>query len=179
MGRHREKTIAAILRLTEFRPALQYHLGLKNSIPEWTATGFRGLMALPFESLAWADIERMGLVPFTTVIQTKHAIEQHHKRVAFWPAEPVLASTCDSSIRCAVRWRLDWWNKVAKHLLHPDPDAGLSLQGGALVQALEDAEIDGMCLACKALTMEKVKRSGVLTTWEDTMVEDVIQRMLS
>ncbi|KAI9068205.1 hypothetical protein FKP32DRAFT_1600661 [Trametes sanguinea] len=173
MDRHKARVKAAILRLTEFRPGLQYHLGIKNAIPEWTEAGFRRLVAAPLDTVTWTDIERMGLEAFTSVVRTKHEIDKHRRLVAFWPPNPVFAPSCSINMRCEISWKREWWGVVAKHLLHPED----GLAGAELVEALQGAEVVGMCYACKDLTVASVSESGVLTR-EDVLIADVIRDML-
>lgn len=64
---------------------------------------------------------------------------------------PVLLFLC-------MRWKDEWWNGVARQLLHPEEPC----RGQELLGLLDAAEIPGLCAGCKEATMPKITQSDAL-----------------
>lgn len=155
--------------LPSFRPALQLQLGIRNAIPEWVETGFRALVEKPLDTFTGTDIELLGSHLYVHITMTKYAIEEHRRGLAFIHPDPIHDISCLNELRCELAWKQEWWNGVAKHLLHPDAPA----TGPTILEELDSCTILDMNDTCKALTASWVRSSGVLTRDESIMEEAV------
>ncbi|KAI9057837.1 hypothetical protein FKP32DRAFT_1582933 [Trametes sanguinea] len=160
----------ALEHRAEFRPALRYALGIKNQISEWIMSGFRELVDLPLHTLKSADVERMGLAAYHTLVVTKSSIESHRKYIAYLPPAVQHAPTCPFDIECRLGWQREWKGGVARRLLHPE----MPISGAAILEALDDVEINDMHVECKKLTLAWLRNRGTLTR-EEVIVEEAIQ----
>ena len=118
---------------------------------------------MPVLTLSLDDVIRIGIVAFHYLVQTKSRIEELKKGIAYHPPEAINDPECPSPLHCDYSWKKEWWNGLAKFLLHPD--AGL--MGHEILSELEKVKIPGMCDACQTLTVAWIKERKVFLKDEE------------
>ncbi|KZT30297.1 hypothetical protein NEOLEDRAFT_1054748 [Neolentinus lepideus HHB14362 ss-1] len=167
----RDYVIDMFPKRPDFTPALQFHLGYTYHITTWVEPAFRKLLAMPFSKITEEIAHLMGPDAFYILSQTHTRIKTHHSILAFYPSDPIHSIECLRSGKCEQAWATEWWQGVAKHLLHPD----LGKTGGEILEMLESVRIPGMCIDCQRANMEWVKDTGVMTRADDFIEEAVAQ----
>ena len=127
---------------------------------------------MPALTLSLDDIVCIGIVAFHYLVQTKSRIEQLKKGIAYHPPEAINDPECNSPLHCDYSWKKEWWNGLAKFLLHPD--AGL--MGHEILAELEKVKIPGMCDACQTLTVAWIKEWKVFLKDEE-YISDTISNL--
>ncbi|KZT18954.1 hypothetical protein NEOLEDRAFT_1046430, partial [Neolentinus lepideus HHB14362 ss-1] len=143
-------------------PALQFHLGCAHHVIEWVEPAFRVLMEMPFSEITEEMAHLMGPDAFYILSQTHARIRNHKTILAFYPSDPITSIRCFRPGKCSEAWVTQWWQGVAKHLLHPE--SGKS--GSDILKMLEELGIPGMCPHCQKENVEWVKDTGVMTKAE-------------
>jgi hypothetical protein len=80
---------------------------------------------------------------------------------------------CDTPLTCCHAWSTEWWNGLARQLLHPNAP----LTGHKVADGLDSVQIPGMCQSCQELTITWVKHTGALLK-EDTFVDEAIGELM-
>lgn len=154
---------AALENHPDFKPALQLNLGLKNTINEWTEKAFRTLVSIPHSQLTLGEVDVMGLWAYHVLMRTKSDIMTHRQCVAFSPPSVVHhVLFCHETAACEHAWQREWWNGVARCLLHPDK----SICDSQVLEMLAGVEILDMDEKCKLSTVAWIRARGVLTREE-------------
>ncbi|RDX47477.1 hypothetical protein OH76DRAFT_1419543 [Lentinus brumalis] len=163
---------AALEQLPGFDAVSKYVLGLKLGIRGWVIGGFTDLVSPGARQLTREEVERLELMPYHAIMETRARIEAHRRSIAYSIPPMSHAKGCPSDIDCGVAWKLEWKNKVAPHLMHPDE----AVRGRAILDLLEKKEIHEVHAACRLGMVEHMKISGVLT-YEDQIVEQALQTL--
>ncbi|KAF8435973.1 hypothetical protein L210DRAFT_3549710 [Boletus edulis BED1] len=118
-----------------------------------TQPAFRDLLSRPLSSISRAEACRMGLEYFYILAHTKSLVEGSCRSIAYTAPPHVQPPICTTPSRCEASWKEEWWNGIARQLLHPyDPSCGHEI-----LAWLDDAEIPGLCAACKEATISELK----------------------
>ena len=115
----------------------------------------------------------MGLEYFHILAHTKSLIENHYRAIAYSEPKPVQPITCKTPSQCAAVWADEWWNGVARHLLHPEAPC----RGNEILALLDDVEIPGFCADCKAATVLRLMQSDALQ-YEDTLLNIAVLEVM-
>lgn len=116
----------------------------------------------------------MGPDAFYILSQAHTAIRDHLNILAFYPSDPIESVRCFRPGRCTEAWISQWWQGVAKHLLHPD--SGKS--GREILGMLEEVSIPGMCRNCQKENVDWVKQTGVMTK-ADEYFEGAVEQIVA
>jgi hypothetical protein len=104
-----------------------------------------------------ADVEKIGLKFFATVVKARVVVDRHQGRLAHC-APPVVCSlpyTPDSRIheQCASAWQEVWWKRIGRHMLHPvNPCPFLDV-----IAYIERVDVKRMQPACLCETIQSLK----------------------
>ncbi|KAH0828778.1 hypothetical protein J3R83DRAFT_3217, partial [Lanmaoa asiatica] len=109
----------------------------------------------------------MGLEYFYILSHTKALVEENYHAIAYTEPELVQADACKTPGQCTIVWKDEWWNGVARQLLHPETPC----RGDYLLELLGGTDIPGLCNLCKDATLRLMKDSDVLRT--DITLEDI------
>ncbi|KAH0836377.1 hypothetical protein J3R83DRAFT_7955, partial [Lanmaoa asiatica] len=72
---------------------------------------------------------------------------------------------CQTPQACATVWKAEWWNGVARHLLHPEIPCR---NQNSIITLLQETDFDGgICAHCKAGVILKLKNSPALQYKEE------------
>lgn len=137
---------------------------------EWVTSGLSELLALPFPKITPDDAERLGLRSYYTIVETRSAIEAHRRMIAYAAPRMQHTDTCSRTLMCNIGWEVEWKDKVARYLLHPDGE----MRGSEILSLLETTEIKEVTSSCRINMLERIRRSGVLTH-EDEIIRQTIQ----
>ncbi|RPD54151.1 hypothetical protein L227DRAFT_616368 [Lentinus tigrinus ALCF2SS1-6] len=163
----------ALERLPSFSAVSKYALGLKFGIRRWVIDGFTALVSPDKHcQLTQAEVEQLELMPYHAIVQTRASIEAHRRSIAYTVPPMCHAKGCLSDIDCGVAWKLEWKNKVAAHLMHPEE----AIRGQAILSMLEEKEIHEVSKTCRLGMVERIKESGVLT-YEDQIIEQALRSL--
>ncbi|KAF8128142.1 hypothetical protein EV363DRAFT_1340831 [Boletus edulis] len=145
--------ITELSRLESFDASLKLQLGRQYRVDHWVEPAFRDLLSRPLSSISRAEACRMGLEYFYILAHTKSLVEGSCRSIAYTAPPHVQPPICTTPSRCEASWKEEWWNGIARQLLHPyDPSCGHEI-----LAWLDDAEIPGLCAACKEATISELK----------------------
>ncbi|KAG9309792.1 hypothetical protein JVU11DRAFT_10168 [Chiua virens] len=144
-----------------FEPSLKLKLGRQYRINKWVEPAFCALMERPVSSITRLEAHQMGMEFFWILVTTKAEIEDHYRALAYTePALDQLGDLCETPQACAAVWKDEWWNGIARHLLHPETPC--RSQSG-IIALLEGTDFDsGICSTCKAGIILKLMDSPAL-----------------
>ena len=93
-----------------FEPSLKLQLGRQFRIHECS---FRVMIERPVSSISRleAPSHRMGMEYFWILMRHAPAYTE--------PTLDQLGGLCDTPRACSAVWKDEWWNGIARHLLHP------------------------------------------------------------
>ncbi|KAF8547302.1 hypothetical protein OG21DRAFT_1425130 [Imleria badia] len=153
-----------------FELSLKLQLGCQFRIHEWVKPSFHVMMERPVSSISRLEAHRMGMEYFWILMTTKAQIDEHYHALAY--TEPALDQSdgvCNTPWACAVVWKDEWWNSVARHLLHPESPC--RSQSG-IIALLQETNFDGgNCASCKAGIV--LKLIGSPTLWYQEEQKDI------
>ncbi|KAF8546362.1 hypothetical protein OG21DRAFT_1427192, partial [Imleria badia] len=164
--------VAELKRLSPmaFEPSLKLQLGCQFWIHEWIEPSFRAMMERPVSSISRLEAHRMGMEYFWILMTMKAQIDEHYHALAY--TEPALDQSdgvCNTPLACVAVWKDEWWNSVARHLLHPE--SSCRSQGG-IIALLQETNFDGgICASCKARIV--LKLIGSPTLWYQEEQKDI------
>ena len=160
--------VAELKRLSPmvFEPSLKLQLGRQFRIHEWVEPSFRAMIERPVSSISRLEAHRMGMEYFWILTRTKAQIGRHYHALAY--TEPALDQSdglCDTPQACSAVWKDEWWNGIARHLLHPE--SPYRSQSG-IIALLQETDFDGgICASCKAGIVLKLMSSPALCYQEE------------
>lgn len=157
--------LTELKRLSSLDDSLKLELARQFRIHEWAEPSFRALMDRPVWSISRLEAYRMGMEYFWILVTTKSKINDHYRALAY--TEPALEQSpeCDTPLMCTSIWKEEWWNGVARHLLHPETPCRNS---AGILELLREANFDGgICASCKAGILSKLQDSAALGYEED------------
>ncbi|TFK82318.1 hypothetical protein K466DRAFT_603786 [Polyporus arcularius HHB13444] len=162
---------AALEQLPSFDAISKYVLGLKMGIRRWVMGGFSELVSPGAQRpLTREEVERLELMPYHAIMETRANVEAHRRSIAYCIPPMAHVKGCPDEINCGLAWKLEWKNKVAPHLMHPEE----AVSGQAVLTMLENKDIQEVHPACRLAMVDRMKASGVLTH-EDRIVERALQ----
>lgn len=124
-------------------------------------------MARPLSSISRTEAHRMGLEYYYILSHTKAAVEENYRAIAYTEPDLTQPDACVNPLQCAAVWKDEWWNGVARQLLHPETPC----RGDELLELLDKTDIPGLCNLCKDATIRRVKDLDVLKT--DVILQDI------
>ncbi|KAI0686693.1 hypothetical protein C8T65DRAFT_747322 [Cerioporus squamosus] len=164
---------AALEQLPSFDAISKYVLGLKMGIRGWVIGGFSDLVSPgAHRQLTREEVERLELIPYHAIMETRAKVEAHRRSIAYSVPPMSHAKGCPSDIDCGVAWKLEWKNKVAPHLMHPEE----AVSGRSILTMLEKKEIHEVHPACRLGMVDRMKASGVLTH-EEHIIEQALRSL--
>jgi hypothetical protein len=170
----KEWAIKELPGLATFSPILQLELAWKYRIDQWIEPAFRALMNIALQDINIDEAARIGLPFYNILVRTKFQIEDHRRTIAFVAPTVNKHFMCDTPSMCPHAWAAEWWNGLARQLLHPDTP----LTGCQVSDGLDSVQIPGMCSSCQDRTISWVKMTGVLTR-EENLVDEAVQELMS
>ncbi|KAI9459751.1 hypothetical protein HD554DRAFT_2029140 [Boletus coccyginus] len=169
--------VAELKRLPSatFEPSLKLQLGRQFRIHEWVEPSFCAMLERPVSSISRLEAHRMGMEYFWILTMTKAKIDDHYRALAYTePPLDQLDDLCETPEACAAVWKDEWWNGIARHLLHPESPC--RSQSG-IISLLQETDFDGgICVRCKAGIMLKLMDSSALLYKEE--LEDIAAVMV-
>ncbi|KAG6370783.1 hypothetical protein JVT61DRAFT_10987 [Boletus reticuloceps] len=100
----------------------------------------------------------IGVEYFHILAHTKLLIEESYHAVAYTAPPLVQPASCTMPLRCEASWKDEWWNGVARQLLHPEDPC----HSNKILALLGTAEVPGVCVACKEAVTSKIMQSDAL-----------------
>ena len=168
-----EAAAAALERVPSFNAISKYALGLKFGIPRWVVSGFKELVSPgTHRQLTCEEVERLELMPYHAIVQTQARIEAHRRLIAYSIPAICHIKGCPSELDCSIAWKLEWKNKVAPHLMHPES----ATSGRQVLLLLEMEEIHEVHSGCRLEMVERMRRSGILTH-EEQIIEEALRSL--
>lgn len=168
-----EAAAAALERVPSFNAISKYALGLKFGIPRWVVSGFKELVSPgTHRQLTCEEVERLELMPYHAIVQTQARIEAHRRLIAYSIPAICHIKGCPSELDCSIAWKLEWKNKVAPHLMHPES----ATSGRQVLLLLEMEEIHEVHSGCRLQMVERMRRSGILTH-EEEIIEQALRSL--
>ncbi|EPQ57570.1 hypothetical protein GLOTRDRAFT_127923 [Gloeophyllum trabeum ATCC 11539] len=161
--------IQMLNKSTVSNPALRFHLGCTYQVYDWIEPAFRELMSMPVHAITRPMAHLIGPNAFYAIANTHAQIAEHRLVLAFYPSPYIEDVSCFTSEQCRQAWTTQWWQGLAKHLLHPD--AGRN--GRQILDMLETVRIPGMCQGCQDLNVSWVKQREALTRDEEMFEETI------
>ncbi|KAF9226168.1 hypothetical protein BS17DRAFT_807042 [Gyrodon lividus] len=149
-----------------FEPSLKLQFGHQFQINKWVEPSFHVLMEhQPLLSINHLEAHQMGMEYFWILVTMKAQIEEHYPALAYTKPALNQSNDCQTPWACATVWKEEWWNGIARHLLHPESPCQSQ---SAIIALLQETDFDGgICASCKAGIMLKLKNSPVLRYEED------------
>jgi hypothetical protein len=168
-----EYATAQLPKLTDFTPALQMSLGRQYRIDRWIEPAFRQLVTLPIIQFQFTDAQLIGFSFFHILVKTKAEIDQHRRTIAFSAPDAVLDPLCSTGAVCNEYWIKEWWNGLAKQLLHPDA----ALTESEIMAGFDTVLIPGMCDLCQRRSIEWVKAKKVFER-EGFFIDEAVKEVM-
>ncbi|EPQ54932.1 hypothetical protein GLOTRDRAFT_94304 [Gloeophyllum trabeum ATCC 11539] len=162
-------TLNMLNKSTVSNPALRFHLGCTYQVYGWIEPAFCELMSTPVHAITRPMAHLIGPNAFYAIANTHAQIAEHRLVLAFYPSPYIEDVSCFTSEQCRQAWTTQWWQGLAKHLLHPD--AGRN--GRQILDMLETVRIPGMCQGCQDLNVSWVKQREALTRDEEMFEETI------
>ena len=164
---------AALEQLSSFSDISRFVLGLKFGIRSWVVRGFTNLVTPgTHRPLTCAEVERLELMPYHAIMQTQASIEAHRRLIAYSIPKMCHAKGCPSELDCGLAWKLEWKNKVAAHLMHPEE----AVSGREVLLMLEKEEIHEVHQPCRLGMVDRMRSSGILT-YEEQIIENALKML--
>src|SRR6266481_8848464 len=97
------------------------------------------LQDISIDEAAW-----IGLLFYNILVYSKFQIKDHRRTIAFVAPAVNKHLMCDTPSMCSSAWAAEWWNGLARQLLHPD----VPLMGCQVSDGLDSVQIPEMCSSC-------------------------------
>ncbi|KAF8179856.1 hypothetical protein BJ912DRAFT_637486 [Pholiota molesta] len=155
-------------------PALRMELARTYRIHNWIATAFRELVVMPLLDLNLYHAHQIGIEAYHCLVRTKANIQQFQKAIAAVSPPVTHGPDCRTHLDCQIGWEKEWWNGLARNILHPDftPDAHDTIAELQNVQG-----VPGMCNACFRRTIDAVFERDIFGK-ERAYIEDGITGLM-
>ena len=165
--------IKELPRIATFNPILQLKLAHRYWIDHWIEPAFKALMATPLQNITINEAAGISLPFYTILVKTKLKIEDHHRGIAFVAPLAQNDLLCNTPLKCCHSWGVEWLNRLAKQLFHPNA----SMTGHQVLQGLDTIWILGMCSLCEGRTIDWVKLTGVFV--KEEFVKEAVQDLMA
>jgi len=162
--------VAELNRLTPLSPAHKLQLGRQYRVDQWITPAFQDLMSRPLSSITRVEASQMGLDFFYLLAHTKTKIEENYRAIAFTEPSFMPSVDCEAPAQCTVIWKDEWWNGIARHLLHPE----VPTRGEDIIALVDETDIPGICTNCKEMLVLKIRQSPALR-YENRMLVDALR----
>lgn len=162
--------IQALEFRSNFSAVQRFKLARTYNIHQWVEPAIRDLLEWDTIALTLADVFDIGPEAFHQIIQAKSKIQRLRIGMAYKPPELVKGPRCQAA--CEYAWRREWWNEIARYILHPQWMA----TGSAIKQHIKLTDIPGVCQSCRDTTVEAMELKGAFE--KDTeIVEGVVMEV--
>ena len=163
---------AALERLPRFSAVSRITLGIRHKIKDWIVSGFEELTTIPFPAISHLEAQRLEIDTFYLIFHTRNHIEIHRRSIAYCAPPMQHIGSC-TSVMCSVGWQVEWRDKVSQYLMHPDA----ALRGRAILQLLENTQIDEVSTDCLQHMITLIHTMGILTL-EDMIIENALRTLV-
>ncbi|KAF8835692.1 hypothetical protein BDN67DRAFT_974993 [Paxillus ammoniavirescens] len=144
-------------------------LCLQYKIVMWLVPAFRELVALPTESIPYADLDKIPAKILHSSIHVQSRIRNHRLTLAALPPPIVEGFSCLTPFSCAAEWEKTWKDGPAEMFRHPD----IFYSGREILSFFDSPEMDLVCSSCRDASIANVKDSGCLLMEEDFVEEQI------
>jgi hypothetical protein len=162
---------------------LEHHPGLNlpmklwlcvyYKISSWLVPAFKQLVALPTESIPYADLDKIPAKILHASIHVQSHTRNHRLMLAALPPPIIEGFCCITPLSCAAEWEKAWKDGPAEMFRHPD----IFYPGCEILSFLESVEMDLVCSSCRDASVANVKDSGCLLM-EEGFIEEQISDLL-
>ena len=159
--------IAELTHLSPLETSLRLQLDRMYRVDHWVEPAFRDMMTQPLSSISRTKAHCMGLDYYYTLSHMKAVVEENYCTIAYTEPSLTQPDKCTTLLQCTMVWRDEWWNGIARQLLHPEAPCC----GDELLDLLDKMDIPGLCNLCKDATLHCMKDSDVLKI--DTVLQDI------
>ena len=146
-------------------------LGLGYCITEWLEPAFKELMLTPACRLTVEDFTLLGIPVLHLIMAMQARIRCLRLAIAYNPKPYKHDFTCKHA-GCQTNWEIAWWDRLARHYLHPD----FPTHPQETLEKLESNPIIGVTEACWLHVDESIKEQKVFEH-EDDIVDDALNRL--
>ena len=159
--------VAELAHLSPLKTSLRLQLGCMYHVDHWVEPAFRDMITRPLSSISHTEAHHMSLDYYYTLSHMKAVVEENYRAIAYTEPGLTQPDECTTPLQCTTVWRDEWWNGIARQLLHPEAPC----RGDELLDLLDKTDIPGLCNLCKDATLRCMKDSDVLKI--DTVLQDI------
>jgi hypothetical protein len=146
---------------------LRFRLARTYSILDWIEPAVRQLLEWDTIAFDLQHVEDIGNAAFYHIMMAKAKL--HRLRVGMAFKCPPLERDPSCRRSCTAAWEKEWWNGLAKHILHPV----WTMTGYMIRQQLDVTEIEGVCDRCQKLTVQALTDRGIFTKDQEILEEAI------